>query len=54
MRTQRFTLTIHQGMWAFCAHEGPTGEHQWRPIAGARLDTLLERLRPASEAGRKR
>ena len=52
-RTQRFTLTIHEGMWAFCPHEGATTEHQWRPIAGARLDTLLERLRPAS-APRKR
>ena len=53
-RTQRYTLTIHEGMWAFCGHEGPTSEHAWRQIAGMRLDKLLERRRPASAASRER
>lgn len=41
-RSERYTLTIHEGKWAFCGHEGPTSEHKWRPIAGAKLDELLE------------
>lgn len=45
-RSERYTLTIHEGKWAFCGHEGPTSDHSWRPIAGVRLDTLLERRRP--------
>jgi hypothetical protein len=42
-RSQRFTLTIHQRMWAFCAHEGATSEHDWVPIAGVKLQSLLAR-----------
>ena len=45
-RSERYTLTIHDGKWAFCTHEGPTSDHKWRPIAGAKLDALLELRRP--------
>jgi hypothetical protein len=45
-RTQRFTLTILNGQWAFCSHEGPTTDHSWRPIAAVKLDQLLERRHP--------
>jgi hypothetical protein len=45
-RSERYTLTIHDGQWAFCGHEGPTSDHKWRPIAGAKLDALLELRRP--------
>lgn len=41
-RSERYTLTINDGKWAFCAHEGPASEHDWRPIAGAQLDSLLD------------
>ena len=41
-RSGRYTLTIHDGQWAFCAHEGPTSDHKWRPVPGATLDKLLE------------
>jgi hypothetical protein len=41
-RSERYTLTIHDGKWAFCRHEGPASEHNWRPIEGVRLDSLLE------------
>jgi len=44
-RSERYTLTIHAGQWAFCGHEGPTSDHKWRPIAGAKLDALLETRR---------
>lgn len=53
-RTVRYTLTIHEGLWAFCAHEGPTSEHSWHLVPGVRLDKLLERHRPASETSRTR
>jgi hypothetical protein len=45
-RNERYTLTIHDGQWAFCGHEGPTSEHTWRPVAGVKLDQVLERRRP--------
>lgn len=41
-RSERYTLTIHDGKWAFCAHEGPTSEHRWRPISGTQLESLLD------------
>jgi len=41
-RSERYTLTIHDRKWAFCRHEGAASEHDWRPIAGAQLDSLLE------------
>jgi hypothetical protein len=41
-RSQRYTLTINAGTWAFCAHEGPASEHKWRPIPGTKLESLLE------------
>lgn len=53
-RTSRYTLTIHEGLWAFCAHEGPTSEHSWQPVQGVRLDKLLERHRPVSGPSRVR
>lgn len=45
-RSERYTLTIHEGQWAFCGHEGPTSDHKWRPSGGAKLDALLELRRP--------
>ena len=42
MRSPRYTLTIHQGKWAFCLHEGPASNHRWRAISGARIDTLFK------------
>lgn len=45
-RSERYTLTIHDGKWAFCAHEGPRSDHKWRPIVGAKLDALLGMRRP--------
>jgi len=40
-RSERYTLTIHDGKWAFCTHEGANSDHRWRPIAGTKLDALL-------------
>jgi hypothetical protein len=45
-RSDRYTLTIHAGEWAFCLHEGPTSDHKWRLIAGAKLESLLDLRRP--------
>ena len=41
-RSERYTLTINDGEWAFCPHEGPTSEHKWRLMEGAKLDALLK------------
>jgi len=41
----RSTLTIHEGQWAFCTHEGPTWEHTWVATGGVRLRDLLGRGR---------
>jgi hypothetical protein len=51
-RSERYTLTIHSGQWAFCAHEGATSDHRWRPIAGARLDALLDLRRSGRQVSR--
>ena len=45
-RSERYTLTIHDGEWAFCGHDGPSSDHKWRPIAGSKLDSLLVLRRP--------
>lgn len=44
-RSKRYTLTIRDGRWAFCRHEGPASEHDWRAIAGTQIDSLLEQRR---------
>lgn len=44
-RSQRYTLTIYQRMWAFCAHEGATSEHSWVAIEGIALQRLLTQHR---------
>jgi hypothetical protein len=41
-RSERYTLTIHDGKWAFCVHEGAATEHKWRSISGAKLESLLD------------
>lgn len=41
-RSIRLTLTIHQGKWAFCAHEGETSEHRWAPTGGVQLRDLMQ------------
>ena len=45
-RSERYTLTIHEGKWAFCPHEGPASEHMWRPTAGEKLERFLDLRRP--------
>jgi hypothetical protein len=37
----RPSLTIHQGKWAYCAHEGATSEHEWQPAGAVELRDLL-------------
>lgn len=40
-RSPRVTLTIHEGKWAFCAHEGATSQHDWTPTGGVTVRELL-------------
>jgi hypothetical protein len=40
-RSRRLTMTIHDGRWAFCQHDGATNEHQWVPTGGVTLRELL-------------
>ena len=48
----RSTLTIHDGQWAFCAHEGPTWDHTWVATGGVRLRELLLRRSSRVDSGR--
>jgi hypothetical protein len=52
-RSQRLTLTIYRGKWAFCSHEGSTPEHEWAPTGGVTLAELL-RVRLAATPRRSR
>lgn len=41
-------LTIHQGVWAYCAFNALATGHEWRNTGGIDLDTLLRRGRRAA------
>lgn len=52
---QRGHLTIHQGKWAYCSAGRGTEEHQWAPIAAAKISDLRHatlRERAAHEGSR--
>lgn len=34
---QRFTLTIHNGAWAYCHDPSPEGRHRWMATDGISL-----------------
>jgi hypothetical protein len=54
-RSERYTLTIHDGKWAFWAHEGPRSDHNasaemtsalpvWQQLLLHRIERLLRLL----------
>jgi len=36
-------VTIHQGLWAFCAGSSARDDHDWQPTGGVTLEQLLAR-----------
>lgn len=49
-RERRFTLTLHEGRWAYCASgTAPSHTHDWVPTGGA---TLAELTRSARDSAR--
>lgn len=47
--SQRFTITIHNGEWAFCHDGSPIGAHRWMatggiPLAAVQRSSLAREL----------
>lgn len=38
--SQRFTITIHNGEWAFCHDGSPIGAHRWMATGGIPLAAI--------------
>ena len=36
------TITLVEGLWAYCPHDIRVGDHDWRPTGGVKLEELLE------------
>jgi hypothetical protein len=43
------TLTIHEGKWAFCAHDIRAKDHEWTDTGGVSLEQLRSAQRRAPQ-----
>ena len=44
------TITVHEGLWAFCTHTADAADHEWSRVDGRPLHELLRFPPRAPEA----
>lgn len=44
------TVTLNEGLWAYCPFNVRAGDHQWSPTGGVTIDDL-RRQRPTERGG---